>query len=51
MILQVLYVIFCARKEAFKKDENMIIRSSHQTDMAIKSEDIKKILWDYFTLI
>lgn len=25
-------------------DENVVIRSSHQTDMVIKSEDIKKIL-------
>lgn len=29
----------------------MIIRSSHQTDVVIKSEDIKKILRDDFTLI
>lgn len=29
----------------------MIIRSSHQTDTVIKSEDIKKILSDDFTPI
>lgn len=32
-------------------NEEVIIRSSHQTDTVIKSEDIKKILWDDFTPI
>lgn len=44
--------ILC-QKGSLKKqqDENVIIRSSHQTDMVIKSEDIKEILWDDFALI
>lgn len=53
MILQVAYVILCPSKkkkkhktEGGKKqwDEKVIIRSSHQTDMVIKAEDIKKII-------
>ncbi len=34
-----------------QQEENVIIRSSHQTDVVIKSEDIKKIRRDDFTLI
>lgn len=34
-----------------KWDEKTIIRSSHQTDVVIKSEDIKKIPRDHFILM
>jgi len=37
--------------EKKQQNEKLMIRNSHQTDKVIKSEDIKTIIWDDFTLI